>query len=77
MPSTTNLEGKEIVDAPGKDGNASTLEQVKRPKPWTKMMMTFIHTSHTMESNTCKSKEGERKGGTPSCSSLQILSIKI
>jgi hypothetical protein len=29
MPSTTNLEGEEIVDAPGKDGNASMLEQVK------------------------------------------------
>jgi hypothetical protein len=33
-PSTTNLEGEEIVDAPGKDGNASMPEQVKRPNPW-------------------------------------------
>jgi hypothetical protein len=32
-PSTTNLEEEEIVDAPGNDGNASMLEQVKRPKP--------------------------------------------
>jgi hypothetical protein len=33
-PSTTNLEGEEIVVAPGKDGNASMPEQVKRPNPW-------------------------------------------
>jgi hypothetical protein len=33
-PSTTNLEEEEIVDAPGNDGNASMLEQVKRPNPW-------------------------------------------
>jgi hypothetical protein len=39
MPSTTNLEGEEIVDTPGKDGNASMPDQVKRPHPWTKMMM--------------------------------------
>jgi hypothetical protein len=39
MPSTTNLVGKEIVDAQGKDGNASMPEQVKRPNPWRKMMM--------------------------------------
>jgi hypothetical protein len=38
-PSTTNLEEEEIVDAPGKDGNASMPEQVKRPNPWKKMMM--------------------------------------
>jgi hypothetical protein len=30
---------KEIVDAPGKDGNVSMPEQVKRPNPWRKMMM--------------------------------------
>jgi hypothetical protein len=29
-PSTTNLEGEEIVDAPGKGGNASIPEQSKR-----------------------------------------------
>jgi hypothetical protein len=39
MPSTTNLEGEEIMDAPGKYGNASTPEQVKQPNPWRKMMM--------------------------------------
>jgi hypothetical protein len=39
MLSTTNLDGEEIVDAPGKDGNASMLEQVKRPNPWRKVMM--------------------------------------
>ena len=27
------------MDAPGKDGNVSMLEQVKRPDPWMKMMM--------------------------------------
>jgi hypothetical protein len=38
-PSTTNLEKEEIVGAPGKGGNASMPEQVKRPNPWRKMMM--------------------------------------
>jgi hypothetical protein len=38
-PSTTNLEGEEIVDALGKDVNASMLEQVKQPNPWRKVMM--------------------------------------
>jgi hypothetical protein len=28
------FEGEEIVNAPGKDGNASMPEQVKRPNPW-------------------------------------------
>jgi len=41
-PSTTNPEDEEIVDAPGKDGNASMPEQVKRHNPWRKMMMTMI-----------------------------------
>jgi hypothetical protein len=40
--STTNLEGEEIVDSPGKDGNASMLEQVKRPNPWMTMMMMMM-----------------------------------
>jgi hypothetical protein len=39
MPSTANLE--EEVDAPGNDGNASMPEQVKRPKPWRKMVIYF------------------------------------
>jgi hypothetical protein len=38
-PSTTNLEGEGIMDAPGKDGNASIPQQVKRPNPCRKMMM--------------------------------------
>jgi len=42
MPSTTNLEEEEIVDAPGNDSNASMPEQVKLPNPWTKMMMMMI-----------------------------------
>jgi len=41
-PSTTNLEEKEIVDAPGNDGNASMPEHVKRPNPWRKMMMMMM-----------------------------------
>jgi hypothetical protein len=40
-PSTTNLEGEEIVEAPGKDGNTSMPEQVKRPNPWM-MIMTLL-----------------------------------
>jgi hypothetical protein len=39
MAPTTTLEGEEIVDAPGNDGNALMPEQVKRPNPWRKMMM--------------------------------------
>jgi hypothetical protein len=42
MPSTTNLEGEEIVDASGGDGNASMPEKVKRPNPWRKMMITSL-----------------------------------
>jgi hypothetical protein len=38
-PSTTNLEGEQIVDAPGKDDNASMPEQFRRPNPWRKMML--------------------------------------
>jgi len=41
-PSTTNLEKEETVDAPGKDGNASMPEQVKRPNAWRKMMMMMM-----------------------------------
>jgi hypothetical protein len=42
MPSTTNLEGEEIVDTPGKDGNASMPGQVKQPNPWRKMMVMMM-----------------------------------
>ena len=35
-------EDEEIVDAPGKDDNASMPEQVKRPNPWRKMMIIII-----------------------------------
>jgi hypothetical protein len=41
-PLTTNLEEEEIVEAPGKEGNASMPEQFKRPNPWRKMMMIII-----------------------------------
>ena len=37
--STTNIEEEETVDATGNDGNASILEQIKRPNAWRKMMM--------------------------------------
>jgi hypothetical protein len=36
MPSTTNLEEEEIVDALGNDGNASMPQKVNRPNPWRK-----------------------------------------
>ena len=42
IPSTTNLEEEEIVDAPGNDGNASKPVKVKRPNPWRKMMMMMM-----------------------------------
>ena len=42
MPSTTNLEEEEIVDALGNDGNASMPEQFNRPNPWRKMMTMMI-----------------------------------
>ena len=42
MPSTTNLEEEEIVDALGNDGNASMPEQVNRPNPWRKMIIIII-----------------------------------
>jgi hypothetical protein len=41
-PSTTNLEGEEIMDAPGKGGIPSMPEQFKRPNPWRKIMMMKI-----------------------------------
>ena len=31
------------MDAPGDDGNASILEQVKRPNPWRKMRYIYIY----------------------------------
>ena len=45
-PSATNLEEEEIVDAPGNDGSASMLEQVKRPNPWRKLMMMMMMTMY-------------------------------
>ena len=42
-PSTTNPEDEEILDAPGKEGNASMPEHVKRPNPWRKMMMMMMN----------------------------------
>jgi hypothetical protein len=38
---TINLKEEEIVDVPGKDGNASMPEQVKRPNPWRRKMILF------------------------------------
>jgi hypothetical protein len=42
-PSTTNLVGEEIVDAPGKDGHESMPEGVRRPNPWRNMIMMMIY----------------------------------
>jgi hypothetical protein len=42
MPSTTNPENEETVDAPRNDGNASMPEQVKRPNPWRRKMMMMM-----------------------------------
>jgi len=36
MPSTTDLEKEDIVDAPGNDGNGSMPKEFKRPNPWRK-----------------------------------------
>jgi hypothetical protein len=41
-PSTTNLEEEELVEEPGKNGNASMSEQVKRLKPWKKKKKIII-----------------------------------
>jgi len=41
-PSPTNPGEEGIADAPGKRGNASMPEQVKRPNPWRKMMMIMM-----------------------------------
>jgi hypothetical protein len=41
MPATANREDEEIVDAAGKD-DVSRPEQVKRPSPWSNMMMMMI-----------------------------------
>jgi len=45
-PSTTKLEGEKIVEAPGKDDNASMPEQIKRPNAWRKMMMVMMMVYH-------------------------------
>jgi hypothetical protein len=42
-PSITNLEEEEIVDALRNDGNTSMPEQVKRPNPWSKVMMMMMN----------------------------------
>jgi hypothetical protein len=55
-PSTTNLKGEEVEDAPGKDGNASMPEQVKRPNPWREMMIIMIGYSLELKFKELKSK---------------------
>jgi hypothetical protein len=45
-PSPTNLGEEGIVDDPGKDGNSSMPEQVKRPNPWKKKMMMMMMTNN-------------------------------
>jgi hypothetical protein len=46
-PSTTNLEEEEIEGAPENDGTASMSEQVKRPNPWSKMMIYYEFVMHS------------------------------
>jgi len=41
MPSPTNPGEEGITDAPENDDNASMPEEVKRPNPWRKKMMTI------------------------------------
>jgi hypothetical protein len=41
-PTTINLEEEEIVGTPGKDGNSSMPEKVKRPNPWMMMMISIL-----------------------------------
>ena len=67
-PSITNLEEEEIVDAPGKDDNASMPEEVKRPNPWIYLninqidalnfIMSLFHASTCFE-NMCSSSGGQ------------------
>jgi hypothetical protein len=45
MPSTTNLEEEEIVDAPENDGNALIPEEVKQPNLWRKIMVVLMITT--------------------------------
>jgi len=42
-PSTTNFVEEETVYAPGNYGNASMLEQLKRPNPRRKMVMMMTY----------------------------------
>jgi len=42
MPSATNLEEEEIVDALGNDDSTSIPGQFSRPNPWRKLMMMII-----------------------------------
>jgi len=41
--SNTNLDDEEMLDAPGNTGNASMPEQVERPNPWRKMLVTMLY----------------------------------
>jgi len=41
-PSTSNAEDEDIVYAPGKYGDASMPDQVKRPNPLKKMIMMMM-----------------------------------
>ena len=42
-PQLPTLEEEEIVDTLGNDSNSSMPEQVSRPNPWRKMMMTMMN----------------------------------
>jgi len=44
---------EEIADAPGKDGNPSMPEQVKRPSPWRKMIILMMMMMMMMMMKLC------------------------
>jgi hypothetical protein len=62
VPSTTNFEEKEIVDAPENNGNASMTEKVQRNKPWKKkkkkvmMMMMMMMMCRDSILTDCRAK---------------------
>jgi hypothetical protein len=59
--SWVRLEGEEIVDAPGKNDNASMSEQVQRPNPWSKMILgreVLRKTTKIVSRDSCCSSRG-------------------
>ena len=67
------------MDAPGKDGNASMPEQVKRPNPLRKIMMMIITGVGSGggggSSNSSSSSSNSGGGGSINISSSILLSV--